>query len=448
MTTILRYNATRLMVAFLAAVAFVACSDSDSPDSPLQPVPEQPTTVRLEMGFSCRFAEPTTRAVGDGELTTEILQTKGFGVYCWYTGTTHFDPAFNPPNTHIKDYLGENGNLLMNNQKVEYTGGVWTYTPKKYWPINQEELLTLRAYAPYTSYVMTDEHGMPQLPVVLGTKTTDALYGTDYHNGTQHDPLWGTGRLVLPSGEYDREDGHEKYGTLYNNITYEMSGDYKLTNASEARNGTIDWFFHHGMSCLMFTCSVIADPGCDKVTIQSIKIEDLYTQGLLSLSSPTASESEKPIWNEPSGDMKVKLDGATTEDLGYTWTPGDLAPAPDPNLERPENPADPYPFVINTNLSPSRKTYPFNLLSHGLLIIPRDYSDGQGLKVTITYTIDTDTESLTAVGTIKRNFEGNTKYTLGLNLTPSTGGLEIEVVQSAFTPWSDGGSGEHEVYNW
>ena len=190
------------MIALMAVVTFAACSDSDSPDNPLQPVPGQTVTAEREMGFSCRFAEPVTKgAVGDGEYTTEMLQASGFGVYCWYTGSNHFDPAFTAPNTHIKDFLGTNGQLLMNNQKVTYSGGVWSYTPKKYWPINQEELLTLRAYAPYTSYVMTDVHGMPQLPVVLGTTTKNArLYGNDYHEGTQHDPLWGTGRLVLPGG--------------------------------------------------------------------------------------------------------------------------------------------------------------------------------------------------------------------------------------------------------
>ncbi len=443
-----------MKVALMAVVTFVACSDSDS-DDPLQPAPGQTTKAEREMGFSCRFAEPTTRAAGDGEYTTAMLQASGFGVYCWYTGSNHFDPAFTAPNTHIKDYLGENGQLLMNNQKVVWDGTrtIWTYTPKKYWPINRDELLTLRAYAPYTSYVMTDEHGMPLLPVVLGTETRDdVVYGTDYHNGTQHDPLWGTGRLVLPGGEYDREAGHEKYGDLYNNITYEMSGNNRLkeTTPADTRNGTIDWYFHHGMSCLMFTCSIVADPGCDKVTIVGFEIGDLYTRGLLSLSSPTASESEKPIWpvDQRAGNMKVKFDGATTTDGGTTWTPGDLAPAPDPNPERPENPAAPYPFVIKTNFSPARETYPFDLLSHGLLIIPREFAAGEGMKVIVTYTIDNDSELLIAVGTIKRNFDGNTKYKVGLKLTPATGGLEIEVVQSAFTPWSDGGSGQHEVYNW
>ena len=417
------------MVALMAVVTFVACSDSDSADDPLQPAADQTTTARREMGFSCRFAEPTTRAAGDGEYTTAMLQASGFGVYCWYTGSTHFDPAFTAPNTHIKDYLGENGQLLMNNQKVTYSGGVWSYTPKKYWPINQEELLTLRAYAPYTSYVMTDVHGMPQLPVVLGTTTKNArLYGNDYHEGTQHDPLWGTGRLVLPGGEYDRVAGHEKYGSLYDNITYEMSGSNRLkeTTPADTRNGTIDWFFHHGMSCLMFTCTVIADPGCDKVTIQSIEINDLYTRGLLSLSSPTATESEKPIWNQRDGNMRVRLSNA--EDST------DLASKP---------------LKIDITDS-SQPTGPVNLIdpNKGLLIIPREFATGEGMKVTVTYTIDNESELLIAVGTVKRNFDGNTKYTVELKLTPATKGLEIEIVQSAFTPWYDGGTGESDVYTW
>lgn len=424
------------MIAFVAGLIFAACSDSDSPDNPLQPVPGQTTKAEREMGFSCRFAEPTTRAAGDGEYTTEMLKASGFGVYCWYTGSNHFDPAFTAPNTHIKDYLGDKGQLLMNNQKVVWDGTrtIWTYTPKKYWPINRDELLTLRAYAPYSSYVMTDVHGMPQLPVVLGTTTKNTrLYGNDYHEGSQHDPLWGTGRLVLPGGEYDREDGHEKYGSLYDNITYEMSGDYRLANPSEARNGTIDWFFHHGMSCLMFTCTVIADPGCDKVTIRSIEINDLYTRGLLSLSSPTATESEKPVWNQRDGNMRVRLSNADAESVDETDST-DLASKP---------------LKIDITDS-SQPTGPVNLIdpNKGLLIIPREFATGEGMKVTVSYTIDSETELLFAVGTVKRNFDGNTKYTVELKLTPATKGLEIEIVQSAFTPWYDGGTGEQEVYNW
>ena len=101
------------MIALMAGLVFAACSDSDSADDALQPAADQTSKAKREMGFSCSFAEPTTRAAGDGEYTTEMLKASGFGVYCWYTGSNHFDPAFTAPNTHIKDYLGTNGQLLV-----------------------------------------------------------------------------------------------------------------------------------------------------------------------------------------------------------------------------------------------------------------------------------------------------------------------------------------------
>ncbi len=388
------------------------------------------------VGFAASIAEAEdegyqgrTRAAGDGELTTDLLQKKGFGVYCWYTGSQSvvFQSDNATPAAHISTYTNT---LLMRNQKVEYDdeAHVWGYSPAKYWPMDPNEKLTFRAYAPYTNYLVTDEKGMPQLPVVLDEN--------DYHNGTQHDPLWGTGANVITHNTNPYLPDDATYGSLYNNYTYPMSGD-DLT--ADAHDGIIHWFFHHGMAKLMFACSVIQDPGCDKITITGISITPLYDHGLLNLSSPTASASDKPYWAETTGNMTVTL----TEGSPNT-TAGDLAPIPtlDPD------PIDPYPFVIKTKTD--GPTDYFNLLNEGLLIIPRDYrSPATPMEVTVTYTIDSDTTPLTAKGTISTTeFKGNTAYTLNLSLTPSTSGMEITLVQSAFTPWVEGGSGDHWVHNW
>ena len=417
------------------------------PTNPEQGGGDPPYSVGPAMGFSAVFADSDeqgassaprrgmTRAAGDpqpgdGEFTTEDLQASGFGVYCWYTGSASYSTG--------GDIKGITKNILMLNQKVEWkdwngTGSeVWGYTPIKYWPLDASEKLTLRAYAPYVSYqLQMDGNGMPWVPVVV---TKD-----DYHKGEQHDPLWGTAR----HGGSDGDEG-TTYGVLYNNYTYDMSGD---ETSKDARDGTIDWYFHHGMSKLMFQCTVVKEPGCKKVTIKSITIEDLYTQGLLSLSSPTSSNTDKPYWkdwNEPSGDMTVTLNGATKNDDGTTWTPGDLAPAPEQN----KAPYAPYPYVIDITAS-SEPTGPFDLLSKGLLIIPRKFTSGNELKLSITYTIDNDeSDPHTAKAEIVQNFQGNTSYTLKMNLTPSTQALEITLVQSAFTPWQITVQGDHEVYNW
>ena len=413
------------LMLMLPLLVLTACSSSSDSSDVVVPEPDKPVVQQHPIGFSGIFADseggatsaPATRGVGDGEFTNTELQASGFGVYCWYTGGNTYVKG-----NHIKDVTSE---ILMLNQKVEYKDSKWTYAPSKYWPLNNQEMLTFRAYAPYVSYqLQTDDDGLPLLPVVVKA--------TDYHDGTQHDPLWGTGRLVDPStDEYAVET---TYGELYDNIKYEMSGDNRLkaTVPADTRNGVIDWYFHHGMAKLMFVCSVIANPGCDKVTIRSIKIEGLYTQGLLSLSSPTATKDEKPEWTECDGNMTVTLSEATPN-----TDAGDLAPTP--------GAADPYPFVITTN--PSQATALVDLLEHGLLIIPRNFSS-EGLKVTVTYSIDDDPTRLEAKGTIKQDFQGNTSYMMRLSLTPSTKGLEITLVQSAFTPWHEAGTGDQEVYNW
>jgi len=393
----------------------MACSNEGDES---QQGPQQEQQV---MGFAATVAESETaeaRATraegdpepGDGELTTALLQEKGFGVYCWYTGSSDYTSG------HIKDVTSE---ILMVNQHVEYKDSKWTYSPAKYWPLNADEKLTLRAYAPYVSYqLQTDPTtGLPLLPVVVKND--------DYQNGRQQDPLWGTAR------HGGSDDEATTYGVLYDNYTHKMSGN---STGKDERDGFIDWYFHHGMTKLMFTCSVIQDPGCDKVTITSIEIKNLYKQGLLSLSSATTSSSDKPTWTERSGDMTVTLKEATPNTEA-----GDLAP-----ISTPVG-FSPYPFVITT--STTKATDPINLLSKGLLIIPRDFST-TNMTVTVTYTIDTDTTPLTAKGTIAQNLQGNTAYTLNLSLTPSTKGLEITMVQSAFTTWGDGGGIDRTVYNW
>ena len=65
------------------------------------------------------------------------LQGKGFGVFAFYTETADFVAGNDAtPN-------------FMNNQKVEYTSGAWTYSPLKYWPNNTGDKVSFFAYAPY-----------------------------------------------------------------------------------------------------------------------------------------------------------------------------------------------------------------------------------------------------------------------------------------------------------
>ena len=457
----------------------VACSSA--PEVPGEPEgPEEKEEVAI--GFSANFTEVgsavggrraasvggraagDTRAVGDGELTNAMLKEQGFGVYCWYTGSTPVvfssipeskDGKCTTPTEHISTYVGTDGYMLMRNQKVEWkkwdgTTDTWNYTPSKYWPLVRTEMLTFRAYAPYTNYLLTDNKGMPQLPVVVAPD--------DYHNGTQHDPLWGTGALIgthithTPSTNYMPDNC--VYGDLYNNITYAMSGDYRSDPVEgDPHNGTIHWFFHHGMSKIIFTVAIKQDPGCEKVVIRGISITPLYNQGKLDISSPTADNTEKPYWTECGNNMTVELKEEKLPD----HTPSDFAASP---YDDPSNPGS---FVIQANTVLTEPTAYYPLLDDdpllddkkGLLIIPREYTTLEKMTITIYYSIDDETEVLEAKTTLPKegtltpqNFYGNTAYTLNMLLEPATRGLEITLVQSAFTTWIAGGEGEHEVYNW
>lgn len=68
-----------------------------------------------------------------GALTTDNLSSAG--VFAYFTNGA-FDASTAQPN-------------FMYNQKLEKSGGAWTYSPLKYWPNNENDRITFVAYAPY-----------------------------------------------------------------------------------------------------------------------------------------------------------------------------------------------------------------------------------------------------------------------------------------------------------
>ncbi len=322
---------------------------------------------------------------GKGELTTELLRNCGFGVYCWYTGSADFTADFTLPamaSEHIKDHIGPNGFVLMQNQQVNWnsTSQLWEYAPAKYWPLVDGEKLTLRAYAPYRSYLYTDVHGLPHVPVVV--------QADDFCNNHQQDPVWGTSRHQ-PSGVDDGEEA-ATYGELYNNYNLTMSGDKKLQ--ADSRDGVIDWFFHHGMAKIELQAQLQEkEPGASS-HITKVVIGPLYNQGLLDIfSSKTENNAQKPLWTERSPGIGTDEDIFSVE-LGYNHngTHNDLA------------------YIELDDQAYQR------ILENGLLIIPRNYTAEHPLHITITYEETNGATTIEKVldGTIAINLQGNTVYSL------------------------------------
>lgn len=74
------------------------------------------------------------------------LQNTGFGVYAFYTHTTPYET--------FQD--GSKGADYMVNEKLTYSGGLWSYEPVKYWPNNTGDKVSFFAYAPYFDGTASD----------------------------------------------------------------------------------------------------------------------------------------------------------------------------------------------------------------------------------------------------------------------------------------------------
>lgn len=125
---------------FFGMMAVAAMAVSCSSDDVVQQVQED-NAIQFST-YIGNAAQSRGSVVGISEIKEE---GKGFGVFAYYTGTTAF-----------ADYAGDAN--FMNNQQVTWGGSAWTYSPIKYWPNNNDELVSFFAYAPYdANYVVSGE---------------------------------------------------------------------------------------------------------------------------------------------------------------------------------------------------------------------------------------------------------------------------------------------------
>lgn len=110
--------------------------------------------------FDCYVPTATTRDgyVGPIGATDRLKYPEvGFGVYSHYNSSTDAD--------------------FMKNQQVLWSGSNWYYTPARYWPNNDSDVLSFFAYAPYVS-----EAGTYGIQSVASNLTAPAI---TYKSGTK-----------------------------------------------------------------------------------------------------------------------------------------------------------------------------------------------------------------------------------------------------------------------
>lgn len=120
-----RMKGMRILIPLLCTL----CAGCDSEDESLMST--------REIGFSTTVAsseaEPGTRA----EATTDNLAE--IGVFAYFSGIDDFNNGSSTPN-------------YLYNQSVKKAGGVWTYSPVRYWPAETDKV-SFFAYAPHTAAV-------------------------------------------------------------------------------------------------------------------------------------------------------------------------------------------------------------------------------------------------------------------------------------------------------
>lgn len=126
-------------LAAMAALALASCSSNSDLATDVTPsnneAAQTPVTFGTYVGKSA-----STRAAATGDQTTKSLQTSGFGVIAYYTGSTAWAGS--------KNTIAPN---FMYNQKVASSdnGSSWTYDPVVYWPNTTGDKVSFFAYAPY-----------------------------------------------------------------------------------------------------------------------------------------------------------------------------------------------------------------------------------------------------------------------------------------------------------
>lgn len=115
-------KAKHLMLA-MAALAIAGCSQNE--------ITNESPDANPAIGFSVYTGVQTRGKVADNTA----LQTSGFGILAYATGTTNWAGSAETPS-------------FMYNQEVTYNSG-WEYTPIKYWPKNTTDKITFFGYAPY-----------------------------------------------------------------------------------------------------------------------------------------------------------------------------------------------------------------------------------------------------------------------------------------------------------
>ena len=192
----------RITALILITLAALACRRESMPDLGLY------RKSNVEVNATAVMPQdwvPISKAVGDiTDINASELQSRGFGVYAFYTGAEEYSSA-----TDSSAY--QKFGLVLNNRKFEYTTA-WANSGKaEFWPTSDGENLTLFAYAPWDTW-----NGVVQYDGKVPTIQYDNYVAQNLsvsELSKQRDILWGTNTSGNPHKNMEKDD-YDPEGTV------------------------------------------------------------------------------------------------------------------------------------------------------------------------------------------------------------------------------------------
>ena len=208
----------RIMTLLLLAAAALSCRREELPYLGLKGYYRSDVEVRASAALPEGWV-PMTKAVGDiTDIDNAQLQSRGFGVYAFYTGSEGYSAA--------KDSSAYNKfGLVLNNRQFSYSGGAWSNSGKaEFWPTADDDNLSLFAYAPWDTWNSVVAYDGKVPTIQYDAYVAQNLSVSELSK--QRDILWGTNTSGNPHRDMHKDD----YAT----------------------EGTVDFHFRHAVAKVSF----------------------------------------------------------------------------------------------------------------------------------------------------------------------------------------------------
>ena len=226
----------RILALLPLVAAALSCQREDIPHVG----PQSYHRSNVEVKASAVLPEgwtPMTKAVGDiTDIDNAGLQSRGFGVYAFYTGAEEYSSA-------VDSSAYENFGLVLNNRLFSWSGSIWNNSGEaEFWPTTSGENLSLLAYAPWDTwngvvqyngkvpYIVYDNYVAQNLSVIELSKQRDILWGTNT-SGNPH--------KNVEKDDYSPEgtvDFHFRHAVA--KVHFNVKGSLPGANRTQTGNGT------------------------------------------------------------------------------------------------------------------------------------------------------------------------------------------------------------------